>query len=392
MAPSALRRLSYLLLAVPPVVIALYLLASFPTPAHRLPAPAYPGLASLPPDSRAREIYPEDWVGEGGEGHYVDFPIGRTRYWLVGPESGKRIVLIHGLSVPALVFAPLVPQLVAAGYRVLLYDLYGRGYSDAPYSVPYDTGLYVTQLALLLQHVGWPKARVVGVSMGGAIGAALVAAFPGLVEREVVLIASAGLIESADLPRTAKFMSSPLVQTLTANPLVYAYLRHLASKPEPAAPMHELVRLQSAFLPGFNRAISSSLRDGPVTGMRWAFEGQEEWAGRRVLLVHGTNDRTVPPAHSALIEGLLARKTKGRRNKAPSLSNAQHPLPPSNPHPPQRTPAEKTPPLPVHVQRLPVPGAGHSITWTHAEVVGEAVVEFLKSGEEKVPVGRFGWR
>jgi hypothetical protein len=39
-----------------------------------------------------------------------------------------------------------------------------------------------------------------------------------------------------------------------------------------------------------------------------------------------------------------------------------------------------------------VPGAGHSITWTHAEVVGEAVVEFLKSGEEKVPVGRFGWR
>jgi pimeloyl-ACP methyl ester carboxylesterase len=130
---------------------------------------------------------------------------------------------------------------------VLLYDLYGRGYSDAPYSVPYDTGLYVTQLALLLQHVGWPKARVVGVSMGGAIGAALVAAFPGLVEREVVLIASAGLIEvrlkacyfggldveqsapqSADLPRTAKFMSSPLVQTLTANPLVYVRLSLLS--------------------------------------------------------------------------------------------------------------------------------------------------------------------
>jgi hypothetical protein len=87
------------------------------------------------------------------------------------------------------------------------------------------------------------KARVVGE----AIGAALVASFPGLMEREVVLIASAGLIEvrlkacyfgrlhversapqSADLPRTAKSMSSLLVQTLTANPLVYVRLSLLS--------------------------------------------------------------------------------------------------------------------------------------------------------------------
>ncbi|KAJ7268337.1 hypothetical protein C8J57DRAFT_1509528 [Mycena rebaudengoi] len=98
---------------------------------------------------------------------------------------------------------------------------------------------------------GMDKARVVGE----AIGAALVASFPGLMERE-----------SADLPRTAKSMSSLLVQTLTANPLVYAYLRHLASKPEPAAPIHELIRLQSAFLPGFNRAVSN----GHAVGVRRA--------------------------------------------------------------------------------------------------------------------------
>jgi pimeloyl-ACP methyl ester carboxylesterase len=45
-------------------------------------------------------------------------------------------------------------------------DLYGRGYSDAPQTT-YDTTLYVTQLALLMQHVKWEKAHVVGVSMVG---------------------------------------------------------------------------------------------------------------------------------------------------------------------------------------------------------------------------------
>lgn len=83
-------------------------------------------------------------------------------------------------------------MLAAAGYRVLLYDLYGRGYSDAPKGVAYDPQLYVMQLALLLQHLQRKSVHVFGFSMGGAIAASFVAAFPELVERDVVLVASAG--------------------------------------------------------------------------------------------------------------------------------------------------------------------------------------------------------
>jgi pimeloyl-ACP methyl ester carboxylesterase len=73
------------------------------------------------------------------------------------------------------------PALAANGYRVLLYgehsatwpatphligtqDLYGRGYSDAPQTT-YDPTLYSVQLALLMQHIKWEKATVIGVSM-----------------------------------------------------------------------------------------------------------------------------------------------------------------------------------------------------------------------------------
>ncbi|KAK7045078.1 Alpha/Beta hydrolase protein [Favolaschia claudopus] len=413
---KASRCLTYLLLLVPPLVVSLYLLASFPPPLGPLPVPSYPGLESLPPDSRARQIYSEDWV-EGGEGAYVDLPMGRTRYWLVGPENGRKIVLIHGLSVPSLIWQPLIPPLIASGHRVLLYDLYGRGYSAAPVGAAYDSQLYVTQLALLLQHLGWERTRLAGVSMGGGIAAAFVAAFPKLVEREVVLVASAGLLEASDLPRTAKVMSSPLVQTLTSNPLIYAYLRHLASRPESPSspsspsngidtPLRDLVRLQSAHLPGFNRAVSSSLRAGPVMGMRWAFESPE-WEGRRVLVVHGTADHTVPSSHAARIGALI--EGAGRRNASSSgvdssANEEVRVLPPSFLPPflpfskftiknavqqaqqrPFQAPKSKTKTKPKpnlttsndRVRVTLVADAGHALTWTHAREVGEGVCGFL---------------
>jgi len=88
----------------------------------------------------------------------------QVRYWLLGPEAGEKIILIHGLSIPSLIWKDVAPTLASRGYRVLLYDLYGRGYSDAP-EITYDASLYATQLALLMQHVKWPNAYVAGVSM-----------------------------------------------------------------------------------------------------------------------------------------------------------------------------------------------------------------------------------
>ncbi|KAJ7614489.1 Alpha/Beta hydrolase protein, partial [Roridomyces roridus] len=309
------------------------------------------------------------------DGHYVDLPMGRTRYWLVGPESGSKVVLIHGLSVPAFVWEPLIPQLRAAGNRVLVYDLYGRGYSDAPAAgVVYDPHLYRT--------------RLVGYSMGGAITAAFVATFPRLVEDDIVLIASAGLVESSDLPRTAKVMSSPIVQLLTANPIIKAYLRRLAtSRSSPSSEsagvntLAELVRLQSAHLPGFNRAVSSSLRSGPVRGMSWAFES-EGWRGRRVLVVHGTQDNTVPSAHAARIRGLIV-EAGASTNSTSSLPSS----PPSSTSSPTRkwswfasasdSSSSLERELSARVEVEMIPGAGHALTWTHADEVGGLVCRFL---------------
>ncbi|KAG6836090.1 hypothetical protein H0H93_011502, partial [Arthromyces matolae] len=189
MPPSPFQFLTLSLLVIPPLLIATYLLSVFPYPPE--PVFVHKSLASLPGDAKSWSIYPEDFYTGGA---YVTLPYGRVRYWMLGPERGHKIVLIHGLSIPAMIWKEVAPELATRGYRVLVYDLYGRGYSDAPQTT-YDAQLYTIQLALLMQHLQWEKAIIAGVSMGGGIAMAFTSQFPQLVDDKVVLIASAGLMQ-----------------------------------------------------------------------------------------------------------------------------------------------------------------------------------------------------
>lgn len=230
----------------------------------------------------------------------------------------KQIVLIHGLSVPALIWKEVAPRLAERGFRVLLYDLYGRGYSDAPQTT-HDASLYTTQLALLLQYIGWSGANLCGVSMGGAIAATFAVQFPHLVQGDIALIATAGVLEASDMSRTSRFLSSPLMQFITSSAPFRMYLQHLASNVSRIDnPSAELVRIQSAHLPGYNPAIASSIRDGPVRALSPVFaqlgrqlrkRAKDGAPAGRVLLVWGTKDAVVPYRYSARVKSLLGDDT-----------------------------------------------------------------------------------
>ncbi|KAA1466620.1 alpha/beta-hydrolase [Dentipellis sp. KUC8613] len=289
------------LLVFPPLFLAAYFIAQFP---HAPEVTAiHASLASLPKHCKSWDIYPEDFYPGGA---YVSLPFGRVRYWLLGPEDGKKVVLIHGLSVPAIIWKDVAPTLASRGFRVLLYDLYGRGYSDAPQTA-YDANLYATQLALLMQHINWDKTFVAGVSMGGGIATAFSQQFPQLVENRVVLIASAGLMETSDMSRTTKFMSSPLVQSVTSSSPFRFYLQRLANNSS-TDPISEVVRIQSAHLPGYNAAIASSLRDGPIRGLSSSFKSLGK-SNRDVLLIWGTADNTVPYKYALQMQSLVPQST-----------------------------------------------------------------------------------
>src|SRR5689334_9922559 len=109
----------------------------------------------------------DDTARKSAPGKFVHLSAGVTHYDVMGPDSGRTIVLVHGFSVPLYIWDSTAAALSSAGYRVVRYDEYGRGWSDRP-NIDYTADLYDRQLGALLDslHVR-DRIDLAGVSMGG---------------------------------------------------------------------------------------------------------------------------------------------------------------------------------------------------------------------------------
>lgn len=96
----------------------------------------------------------------------------------------------------------------------MLFDLFGRGYSDAPDPELYrqDMSLWTSQILLVLtsSELEWRRFGLVGYSMGGGIAAAFASFFPERVS-SLVLIAPGGLIRAHHISRTSRWLYSGLL-------------------------------------------------------------------------------------------------------------------------------------------------------------------------------------
>jgi len=102
-------------------------------------------------------------------GQRIDLPLGATYYELAGPTDGDKVILVHGFSVPSYIWEPTFQRLSQEGFRVLRYDLYGRGFSDRP-ELANDPVLFAQQINDLRKAIDWnDTAHVVGLSMGGLV-------------------------------------------------------------------------------------------------------------------------------------------------------------------------------------------------------------------------------
>lgn len=125
-------------------------------------------------------------------GQFAKLSRGLTHYRWLGAEEGPVAVCVHGLTTPSFVWGPMAEGLGRMGYRVLVYDLFGRGFSDRPRGAQ-DSAFFTRQLDELLEDQGIAgEITLFGYSMGGAIATAFAAAQAGRI-RQLVLLAPAGL-------------------------------------------------------------------------------------------------------------------------------------------------------------------------------------------------------
>lgn len=128
----------------------------------------------------------------GAEGEFARLSQGVTHYKWVGPVRGPVAVVVHGLASPSVAMEGVAEGLGNRGYRVLTYDLYGRGLSDAP-AGRQNRAFFLRQLSDLLTCLGVSEEiTCVGYSMGGSIVTAFAAENPHRISR-VILLASAGI-------------------------------------------------------------------------------------------------------------------------------------------------------------------------------------------------------
>jgi pimeloyl-ACP methyl ester carboxylesterase len=112
---------------------------------------------------------------------FVRLRDGFTHYEVAGPDTAHLVVLAAGSSVPGYIWQPTFDSLKAAGFRVLRYDYFGRGWSDRP-RIPLTQEVYVHQLAGLLDslHVTAPV-TLAGLSYGGTVITSFAAMHPNKV-------------------------------------------------------------------------------------------------------------------------------------------------------------------------------------------------------------------
>ncbi|WP_300056943.1 alpha/beta hydrolase [uncultured Roseobacter sp.] len=269
-------------------------------------------------------------------GAFAQLSQGATHYRWYGPEDGPIAVCVHGLTTPSFVWGGLAKGLTDMGFRVLVYDLYGRGFSDRP-GGPQDHAFFQSQLNDLLTDQGvQDDITLIGYSMGGAIATRFAAQQPQRIRR-LILLAPAGtapvvtglLAFAAHTPSIGRWLMLLRYPTVLRNGL-----KREQSQPSSVVGINAMQEAELDWR-GFVPAVWESLCGVLAKDMRTEHE-QVQKGSIPVLAIWGEEDSVIPLRSSQVLR---------------TWNN--------------------------HVQTAVVPGAGHGLPYSHTTDVLKHIDSFL---------------
>ncbi len=272
-------------------------------------------------------------------GTFAELSRGTTHIHQMGPVRGPVIVCVHGLTTSEYVWGDIAANLIDIGFRVVTYDLYGRGYSDRP-GGPQDAALFLEQLNDVLEAKGHSDSVILmGYSMGAAISVAFAAARPDKVDK-LILVAPAGLSDATSgLDRFVRDV--PLVGdwiTLVLGAVLRKWRFSKKTETDPKRAAFAQKQLAESQYRGFLPAVLSSARHMLRDDQRPLHSALED-ARVPTLALWGEEDSVIPLS-------ALGAMTKANRS----------------------------------VIHHTVPGADHGLPYTHPEAVAKEVRAFLLNG------------
>ncbi|MFK7975603.1 MAG: alpha/beta fold hydrolase [Halioglobus sp.] len=130
------------------------------------------------------------------EGNYAECANGYKIHYL-DEGQGEVVLFLHGSGPGASGYSNFkgnYQAFVDAGYRCIIPDLIGYGFSDKPNDVDHPLSFFVECIEQTLDVAGVEKCTIIGNSLGGAIALGLAFDSPHRVEK-LILMAPGGLSE-----------------------------------------------------------------------------------------------------------------------------------------------------------------------------------------------------
>ncbi len=275
-------------------------------------------------------------VRQAAPGEFARISNGVVHYQWHGNPTGPVLVMVHGLTTPSFVWRDMLPLLVDAGYRILTFDHFGRGFSDRPQAA-HTTEFYNQEIDELLEAVKiYRPFHLLGYSMGGGIVSSYAAQHRDKVQK-LVLLAPTGF--RTDLGGFIHWAASwPVIGDLAMYLMGGLVIRQGAKATARLEGVdHDMIALQcrETRYGGFLGAVLSSVRNVTQLDMSQAHRVLAD-RDLPVLAVFGEKDRTIP------ISGAMSLRTLNRKS-----------------------------------QIVELPGVGHGMAFTHADQVAAKVVSFL---------------
>lgn len=363
-------------------------LASMP---KTIPSPRETLLPHLSPSELASLPYPPDALPGSRD---VRTPYGTIKVFEFGPAQGERVLLLSGISTPCIGLSHLAHSLVERGFRVMLFDYFGRGWSDTPDpgEVDHDERLYVSQILCVLASstLSWlgdagegGGFHIVGYSFGGGLAVSFAScAYFARAVRSVTLVAPGGLMRRSSTSwATAVLYSTgffpervlqyfvrrrfePVPQEKRAGSAeVDALEEHVAGNKKKGddgwknvgaydAAMSWQLRHHTGFIP----ALMSSFRYGPIV------ERYEEWGRLGAMLKERRDDARLPGLLGGRVLLVLGRSDPIVREEqiVPDMGEV----------------------LGEKGMKVVVLDGGHEVPFTKAADIADAAVEFWEENRQ----------
>jgi len=266
-------------------------------------------------------------------GTYINLSDGITHYKLTGPVGGKVVVLVHGGTVPIWTWNNQIKILNDAGFRVLSYDKYGRGYSDRP-TVTYDQELYKRQLLELVDKLELTQEfHLIGLSLGGGTAVNFTAQCPDRVSKLVLI---SPLINNFKVPIIFQIpVIGEFIARLIGIKIIVDRFNSLFEG-NPDSETYKMLFEEQTTYTGFQRSLLSMLRNDAVREYTKAYQvlGKQN---REILLIWGAEDKEI-----------TREMIKDIRSFLPNL------------------------------QFKPVEGVGHGIVFQKPEIINTLIIDFLE--------------